>query len=31
MQKGIILTLDYFTNLATFILYLVWKNIQNEN
>lgn len=29
--KTITLTLDYFTNLITLILYLIWKWIYNEN
>ncbi|CAD8113534.1 unnamed protein product [Paramecium sonneborni] len=31
IKKGIVLTVDYFTNLFTFSLYLIWKWIQNEN
>ncbi|CAD8199628.1 unnamed protein product [Paramecium octaurelia] len=31
IKKGIVLTVDYFTNLFTFSLYLLWKWIQNEN
>ncbi|CAK83902.1 unnamed protein product (macronuclear) [Paramecium tetraurelia] len=31
IKKGIVLTVDYFTNLFTFSMYLIWKWIQNEN
>ncbi|CAD8117365.1 unnamed protein product [Paramecium sonneborni] len=31
IKQGIVLTIDYFTNLFTFSLYLIWKWIQNEN
>ncbi|CAD8116337.1 unnamed protein product [Paramecium primaurelia] len=31
IKQGIVLTVDYFTNLFTLSLYLIWKWIQNEN
>ncbi|CAD8190618.1 unnamed protein product [Paramecium pentaurelia] len=31
IKKSIVLTIDYFTTLFTFSLFLIWKWIQNEN